>query len=414
MGRYTERFLREMARGLAGRESTLEMIPTYIGASSDVRPGRAVIAIDAGGTNLRVAVVSFDAAGRPSIDDLTRHRMPGSDSEIARDQFFDAFAGFVAPVATRADTIGLCFSYAVEMTPQKDGRLIYFSKEIRAKEVEGEMIGAGLAEAMSRRGVSRPPRIILLNDTVATLLAGRNSAPGASLDGYVGLVCGTGLNSAYVEANAGIIKRPELEPEGSQIINMESGSFGRGPIGLIDNEFDATTANPGKYRNEKMVSGAYIGGLSHCMIRCAARDGIFTAEGAKEIGRLEVFTSKDVSDFLGSPWGVDSLLGKVCARIPRKDGEALFRLIDAVVERSAKLVAINLCAVLLKMGNGKDPRLPVCITADGTTFWQLPGFRARVECFMRTFLGREKERFFEITRAEDAPLIGAAIAALTN
>ena len=71
--------------------------------------------------------------------------------------------------------------------------------------------------------------------------------------------------------------------------------------------------------------------------------------------------------------------------------------------------------ILLKTGKGADPRRPVCITVDGTTFWQMRGFRIRVECAMRKLLTGDRERAFEIVRAaEDAPLTGAAIAALTN
>ena len=89
-------------------------------------------------------------------------------------------------------------------------------------------------------------------------------------------------------------------------------------------------------------------------------------------------------------------------------------LCDALVERAAVLVAVTLSAVLLKTGRGRDPRYPVCITVDGTTFWQLRSFRCRVEARMRGFLSGARERAWEITSVEDAPLLGAAIAALTN
>jgi len=78
------------------------------------------------------------------------------------------------------------------------------------------------------------------------------------------------------------------------------------------------------------------------------------------------------------------------------------------------MVAVNLSAVLLKTGNGRDPRYPVCITVDGTTFWQLRGFRCRVESHMRAILADRNRRAWEIASVDDAPLLGAAIAALTN
>jgi hexokinase len=51
---------------------------------------------------------------------------------------------------------------------------------------------------------------------------------------------------------------------------------------------------------------------------------------------------------------------------------------------------------------------------DGTTFWQLKEFRTRVESGMRALLSGGWARAWEITAVGDAPLLGAAIAALTN
>jgi hexokinase len=70
--------------------------------------------------------------------------------------------------------------------------------------------------------------------------------------------------------------------------------------------------------------------------------------------------------------------------------------------------------VLLKTGKGLDPRYPVCIAVDGTTFWQLRTFHARVESHVRAILRGAWRRSWEIASVEDAPLLGAAIAALTN
>jgi hexokinase len=407
-------FLKEMSRGLTGRSSTLPMIPTYIETAREVPRGEKVIALDAGGTNLRVAVVSFDPEGTPVIEDVSRHKMPGVDEELDKEDFFKRMAGFVLPVAGKAGRIGFCFSYAVEMMPDKDGKLLFFSKEVKTRGVVGEMIGGNLRRAMSDAGAREPSRIVLLNDTVATLLAGRNALPARRFDGFIGLVCGTGLNAAYVESNANITKSPGLDAAGSQIVNTESGSFGRGAFGRIDDEFDATTVTPGKYRHEKMISGAYLGALCLFAAQRAARDGCLSAQAAGELERVQSLSSRELNDFLMYPDREDTPLGAACGRVPAEDARRLYRLCDTLVERASVLVAANLCVVLLKTGKGRDPRYPVCITVDGTTFWQLRSFRCRVESHMRAFLSGRNERAWEITSVEDAPLLGAAIAALTN
>ncbi|HYW82689.1 MAG TPA: hexokinase [Spirochaetia bacterium] len=410
--RLCRSFRQEMTSGLDGRPSSLPMIPTFIETSREVPRGEKVIALDAGGTNFRVAVVSFDASGRPVIEDLARHRMPGVDEELSKEEFFRMMAGFVLPYAGRADRIGFCFSYAVEMMPDKDGKLLHFSKEIKAPEVTGQIIGASLRLALAQGGFRDPPRIVLLNDTVATLLTGRNALPGRRFDGFIGLVCGTGINAAYVESNANIGKIPGLDPSGSQIINTESGSFG-GTFGKVDDEYDSTTTVPGKYRHEKAISGAYLSALCLFTAQRAARAGCLSAEAERELEKVPSLSGRELNDFLLYPDG-DNPLGAVCGRVPAEDARALYRLCDALVERAAALVAMNLCALVLKTDRGQDPRYPICITADGTTFWQLRSFRMRVESHMRGFLAGKNERAWEITSVDDAPLLGAAIAALTN
>ncbi len=413
-GRSVAAFLDEMTRGLEARPSSLPMIPTYIETARGVPRGEKVIALDAGGTNLRVALVGFDDAGAPVVEGLSRHRMPGVDEAIGREEFFRALASFVLPFAGRAQRIGFCFSYPAEILPQKDGRLIHFTKEIKAQGVDGELIGSRLAEALAAAGAPGRPRIVLINDTVTTLLAGRNAVPGRRFDSFVGVVCGTGFNVAYVESNALIRKTQGLDPAGSQVVNTESGSYSRDVLGAVDHAFDATTANPDRYRHEKTISGAYLGALALSAARAAARDGVLGAGAAAALEPVQSLSTRELNDFLLAPDDVGNPLGGSCPRLAAGGAAALYSVCDAVVERAAAHVAVNLAAVVLKTGRGTDPRYPVCITVDGTTFWQLRAFRSRVECFLRRFLGGPRSRAWEITGVDDAPLLGAAIAALTN
>jgi hexokinase len=58
--------------------------------------------------------------------------------------------------------------------------------------------------------------------------------------------------------------------------------------------------------------------------------------------------------------------------------------------------------------------MPVCITAEGTTFYELKSLKAKVEFYLTSFLKEKHNRFVEIVSVKDATLIGAAIAGLTN
>jgi hexokinase len=407
-------FLAEMSRGLNGEPSSLVMIPTYIETARELPRGRTVIALDAGGTNLRVAAVTFDQDGKAVVEDLARHRMPGTEEEIGREEFFRALAGYVKPLAGRSEKIGFCFSYPAEILPDKDGKLIHFTKEVKARGVDGQILGKNLTRALEAEGVQRPPRVVLLNDTVATLLAGRNAAPGRRFDDFVGIVCGTGFNASYVERNSHIRKLSGLDPSASQVINTESGSFGLSPTGAVDDAFDATTATPSKYRHEKMISGAYLGPLGAFAMKQAASAGCFSPQGARAVLGIPELSTREMNDFLLHPEAADNPLGLLCRGLPAEDRRGLLSLLDAIVERAALLVAITISAVVLKTGKGRDPANPVCVTVDGTTYWELASFHTRVQSHVGKLLSGERARAWEITSVSDAPLLGAAIAALTN
>jgi hexokinase len=84
------------------------------------------------------------------------------------------------------------------------------------------------------------------------------------------------------------------------------------------------------------------------------------------------------------------------------------------VERAAKLPALVLSATLLKSGAGEDPCAPVCIVAEGSVFWGLHSLKRKVEYYLKAYLEEQEHRYSEIIRVENASLVGAAIAGLTN
>ena len=279
-------FREEMTRGLDGQPSSLPMIPTYIETSRAVPRGQRVIALDAGGTNMRAALVSFSDAGLPVVEGMARHRMPGVDAALTKEQFFRALADAVRPHLNGTDRIGFCFSYPAEITPQKDGPA---HPVHQGDQGDAAWTGSSWAQAWRTRSptAQRQPvaRIILLNDTVATLLAGRNALAGRRFDDFIGLVCGTGLNAAYVERNALIRKIPGLDPGrlagGEHRVRVVC----PGRTGPVDDAFDATMANPGKYRNEKCISGAYLGALCLFAAKSAATAGCLSVAGGAAAGR---------------------------------------------------------------------------------------------------------------------------------
>lgn len=403
-----ELFHSEMNRGLRGETSSLRMIPTYIEADNEFLKDTPVIAIDAGGTNFRSALVSFSSSGHIEIENLSNFHMPGLDGEVSKKEFFRTMAEFIKPVSDKSDRIGFCFSYPTEIFPDKDGRLIQFCKEVQAPEVIGQVIGKSLLEALGTPG----KKIVLLNDTVATLLAGKSASFGKTYDSFIGFILGTGTNTCYIESNVNIAKNPELDPVRSMIINIESGNFNKAPRTELDIAFDNTTMNPGNYSFEKMFSGGYFGGLSLFVLKAAANDGLFSPLAAGRIKELKELTAEEANSFVsGNNTDNNVLTGCFTDPVDVSTGKYI---IDNIIDRSARLVAANLAAVVLITGKGTHPERPVLITVEGTTFYKLHNLKPRFEGYFSDFLSGDRKRYVEFTEVKQSSLIGAALAGLID
>lgn len=403
-------FLAEMDAGLAGPHSSLRMIPTHIQAEGDILFDKAVIAIDAGGTHFRVASVRFHSERGALIEDRRQYPMPGTAGPVGKVEFFRTIVHYLEPVLDRSESIGFVFSYPMEILPNRDGRLIRFCKEVQAPELEGELIGAGLNQSLRAMGKTEK-RIVILNDTVATLLAGRAGSGGQAYGSYVGFILGTGSNCCYVERNERITKRDDLDPEASQIVNVESGAFALAPSGTADRRLDEQSTDTGHYTFEKKFSGAYFGQLVLLTLQLGGESGLFSPALMDNLRSLTSLSTKNVNDLLQEqsledPWP------RVLSEATETDREVLLALIHRLIQRAAKLTASNLAAVILKDGRGKVVSQPICITAEGTTFYQLQGLRSQVGAYLDDFLQGDRQRHYEIQSVQDATLLGAAVAAL--
>ena len=402
-------FAEEMDAGLAGRESSLRMIPSFISIDKPVRTDTPVVVLDAGGTNLRTAVVTISADGKANIGSFFKQHMPGTQGGLSADAFFEAFAEFLMPVVEKSDSIGFCFSYAAEIQPDGDARLIKWSKQVNVPSVEGQLIGTGLKQKLAARGFQR--RMVILNDTVATLLAGKSAGVTKNYSAYVGFILGTGTNTAYVEQNARITKRTDLNPAESMVINVESGGFRRIEQTAFDKQFDAQTLDCGYYTFEKMISGAYLGSIGFIVLKEAVKEGMFSEGAAAVIRSWDTLTNKHLDDFCGGAPGTDNPF--LNPAFTAADLETVKRLCTPVYERAAVLTAVNLASAILKTGEGKDPARPVCVNVDGSTYYRTltADFQNRVKRELATLL-QPHGIAYELIKVDDSPVIGAAVAGL--
>jgi hexokinase len=417
----------DMERGLRGQSSSLPMIPAAISPVDKIPAGKTVIALDAGGTNLRAARVRFDENGKGTAEGIRKAPMPGTQGRISAEHFFDAIADVTSPILAEGGDIqgiGFCFSYPMEITRDADGILLAFSKEVDAPEVIGKHIGQGLREALARRRVTAPEKIVLLNDTAATLLCGmteikpdggRREGPdkyGMGGGPVIGFILGTGFNTAYPEKS--IPKIGFHSDTSPQIVVCETGSFAPRYRGYLDREYDASTKNPGAYTLEKAASGAYLGPLSFHILKQAVRDGVLQFKKSGEFLSWPGLQTRDLNAFLCAPLAMEGDLGSLFGRDERDALASFVYLCSIITQRGALLSAAILAATVEHMDAGYDPFAPVRIAVEGTTYMRYRGMREALESYLHTLLVSAKPRSCIIVPVEQASLLGAAVAALST
>jgi hexokinase len=391
-----------MRNGLDGKPSSLHMIPTYLSASGKPTEGETAIAVDIGGTNLRVALTQMKN-GQLTVLESDVTPVPGLKAEISKDTFFKQIAEKLLPLIGLSRRVGVCFSHAAEILPNKDGRLVSFSKEIKVRDAAGMEICGGIKEKLRELGVPAldEKSLILLNDTAAALFGGLNSPIGVQgVD--IGLVLGTGLNIGYTEKTAKIRKLQAGFSDDTMVINTEAGCFDKLPFASIDAALDAGTINPGDHLLEKRTSGAYLGTLIAAALNSDGINGQLSGTCAASFRALDTVLLSDAGTFLSAGEGP---LAKLC--ITESDRDVVHTVIDRLVERGAKLLAGAVWGVLEQIG-AYDAR-PAVIAAEGSTFYKLHSFKDRFTGYLEGS-GRQ----CRIVAVENATLLGTGFAALLN
>lgn len=400
-------FLAEMEAGLAGEKSSLMMIPAYVGVNGKIPAGAKAIVLDAGGTNFRGGIVTIP----PAVTDKQNQPMPGSRGEVSVDEFYDAFAAEVKRLHGKATVkkIGWCFSYPAEATSDLDAKAVRWTKNVQAPGVIGQYVGKELLKRTGDKGIA------VVNDTVATLLAAKATEGDRTYSSYLGFILGTGTNTAYVEKNRNILKTKGLDPDGSMIINAESGGFTRIAQSTFDKAVDAKSGNPGFNFLEKMIAGAYLGGIGLEIYKAAARAGLFSDKAAQQLAGLGTLETMDFDNFCASfkKEGRDNPLDSIFASAD--DAKMARRLGIPVFERAAVLTAIHLAAFCIKSGEGLDASSPIAICADGSTWYKTRAvpFAKSVTKELDDMLVKRRNIHYCITpQVDDAPMVGAGIAAM--
>lgn len=397
---YTKAFLAAMERGLESAQDTVPMIPTYLSADAELPSGRKAAVIDAGGTNFRTALAGFGSGGAV-LERVDKHSMPGAEEPADWEDFISHVADCVMPLMEETEDIGFCFSYPAEVTEDIDSRILSLTKQVQISGSEGRLLGAELRKTLAGRGV-RVGKIVVLNDTPATLLGGMSMVKSSDYGGFIGMVAGTGFNACCMLPRERISKA-RFDAGGKMLINLEAGSFDGFPRGDFDLEMDRDLPDTGHYTGEKMISGRYLGQLCMYVLKQAAREGLFSDRATESILKMTEVSTPTIDK-----WGS----GRFPKGFTSEDKVNLVYIINELFERSARCMACCLCAMLMLTGEGTDK--PVCIAVDGSLFCKSRLLRAELEKFMDIYAGEIMGRRYEFVTGGDMSLLGAAAAVILN
>lgn len=381
---FTERFTSEMKRGLSGDKGSLAMIPTYISCSAALPGEGRTIAIDAGGTNFRIALVCFDG-GAARIEEFENVPMPGTYGAVTWEEFIGFMAEKIRPYLSLSKKIGLCISFPTKITPERDGIILRMTKEVDIRGYEGRYICKELLARLDCEGA----KAVVLNDTTAVLLSGL--AAGGSSRGLIGLINGTGTNICCQTAGAG-----DASAGDKAICNVESGGFVPPERSRIDEMLDAASGAPGVYQEEKLVSGAYLGEICRLAFAAAAQEGLISASGCGWVGKREAFSTPEADALIS---------GRESFGLEADDALFLKAVAEAVFSRAAAHIACIISAVVDFCEPGE---YDICVSADGSVIRKSAFFREKVEEYLAELEGERKISFFE---TDNSSVMGAAIAA---
>ncbi len=420
MKRICRDFQLEMTAGLSGKGSSLKMIPSYADKPTGKEKGK-FIALDLGGTNLRILELQLKGRGQISSSGerkfvLDKKYIAGSGKEL-----FGFIALCVKDFCLQQGIsdqdirqIGFTFSFPVEQSKIDSGKLLHWTKDFNASGVIGHDVVKLLNSALLAQGLRNMRICALANDTVGTLVTRAYRDPSCS----IGMILGTGTNACYQEKVVKIRKLAGRKFNSRQmIINVEWGNFDKLPMTAYDRILDKASLNPGQQILEKMVSGMYLGEIARLVLQGLIKDtNLFNGQTAFMFESPKEFKSEYMSqveaDLSYDLSGVEVFLKRIgiqnSSLIDRKTVQAVCRL---VAIRGARIAAAVLSALIFRID--RDLACKHTIAVDGSLYELHSGFSRHLKAALKEIFGSRSNKL-RMALTKDGSGIGAAVIAAVS
>ncbi|EMD40975.1 hypothetical protein CERSUDRAFT_80619 [Gelatoporia subvermispora B] len=317
--KITEQFLADFSLGLSEYNQPMAMIPTFVTGVPNGSETGTFLALDLGGTNLRVCEVQLLGGHQFSLRQQkyrVSEALKTGEAAALFDYLADSVDAFLTEIGSQSPTLppgnspfsspslfdmppqpepfiplGLTFSFPVEQTALDQGKILTWTKGFAAKNAIGHDVVRLLQDAFDRKHL-HVKCVALVNDTVGALLSRAYTAGGCIL----GSIFGTGTNGAYLERVENIKKlgdNPARQKGGFMVVNTEWGAFNNTrtvlPTTQFDNKLDRESINPRLQAFEKFISGMYLGEITRnillSLIDAAPRPLLFNGRSSDDLNR---------------------------------------------------------------------------------------------------------------------------------
>jgi len=415
-------FVQEMEKGLDHDGATVAMIPSYVAGRCTGDEKGTFLALDLGGTNLRVCQVNLLGGGKYSIQQQ-KYVLHNELKEGPIRDLCDFIAECVDSFLTEYGSdnkeiiqIGYTFSFPILQTSVNRGVLKQWTKGFSCLGAVGKDPAVLLQDAFRRKNLNVHIAAIV-NDTVGTLMAHAYQNP----DTLMGVIMGTGFNGSYYEDMKKVNKWKGDTTE-EMVVNMESGAFDCErkvlPLTVYDNRLDRLSINVGQQLYEKSVAGMYLGEITrNALMDLVDQRILFQGRSSPEFNKTWSFETAYMStievDETPNLEDVGHILESIL-NIPNTtvaDRKIVKSVCQAVGRRAARLGVV---CVIGTMIHTKRVGTKCIIAIDGSLFEHYPNFDTNMGIALAEVLGEDARSKVSFELTKDGSGLGAAIIAMIS
>ncbi|OJK05353.1 hypothetical protein ASPACDRAFT_20573 [Aspergillus aculeatus ATCC 16872] len=443
------------------------MLPSYNHALPSGAEKGTYLALDVGGSTLRVALVELRGHGVMRILHVSSSSIDNEVKLLEGTLFFDWMATKIDAMLQevrsnhgRGDTplsMGLSWSFPIEQTSISSGLVIHMGKGFHCSNgTVGQELGNLIFQSCRARGLNIEVDAIV-NDSSATLLSHAYVDPATRMS----LILGTGTNVAihFPVHQIGLTKfgtRPPgwFDYAKHVIINSEMSMFGGGilPMSRWDEVLNSTHLRPDYQPLEYMITGRYLGEI----IRLIIVEAVETAQlfggnlphsmrdaysfDTSIIACIEADTSTSLASSTNilqkehtftTPPSVEDMrfLQRVCQIVSNRAAGYLATAIHSIwcLRNEAEYPELSTPATAtlketqeVTVVESEGSPLSLSIACDGSVINKYPGFRDRCQLYLNELVKETRtlqlpsissaEPYIRLDPAPDSAIAGAAVA----